>query len=263
MIPPSATPIPTQTPLPTPTPHIYIVEAGDTMGSIALEFGLDMGDLVNANPDISPYAMSIGQELVIPSGEEGLDVLPTLEPLALDLSSPDCYATLSDGMWCFVLVQNNADHAVESVSVEIRLVDGAGGLLERGVAFPLLDRLPLGETQPVFLYFENVPADSHPQAEFLTAFEITDEEERYFPVSLQGVLTQISWDARSAEISGEVVVEGGASQIWVVATALDANDKVVGVRRWETASGETAFNLTVASLGPAVERVLISAEAQR
>ncbi|MBT3336903.1 MAG: LysM peptidoglycan-binding domain-containing protein [Anaerolineae bacterium] len=258
-----ATPIPTQTPLPTPTPQIYTVKSGDTMGSIALDFGLDMGNLVNANPDVSPYAMSIGQALVIPSGVEAADVLPTIEPLALELSPPNCYATLSGGMWCFVLVKNNENKAVENISVEVRLVDGSGELLAKDVAFTLVEHLAAGDALPALTYFENVPATSHPQAELLTAFEIEDEAARYLPVSLQGVLAQVSWDGKSAEISGEVLIEGEASRIWVVATAYDVDDAIVGVRRWESLSGEVDFSLTVASLGPAIERVLLSVEAQR
>ncbi len=258
-----ATPIPTQTPLPTPTPHLYKVASGDTMGSIALELGVDINDLIAANPDVSPYAMSVGQEIIIPNGEIELEVLPVVNGLALALSAPDCYATLSNGMWCFVLVQNNEDHAVESLSVEVRLFDETGALIESGVAFPLLDHLSVGEMQAGMVYFENIPSVSFSQAEVLTAFEITDEEARYLPVSFQGVLTQIAWDGQSAEVSGEVLVAGDVSQVWVVATALDANGKVVGVRRWESVAGGQIFNIRVASVGPAIERVLLSAEAQR
>ncbi len=258
-----ATPVPTQTPLPTATPHIYVIASGDTMGSIALELGVDMNDLINANPDISPYSMSVGQELIIPHDGEGADELPIQVSLDITLSDPDCYATLSGGMWCFVLVQNNEENTIESLSIEVRLFDNEGALIESNTAFSLLNHLSAGERQALPVYFENISDMSFAQSEVLTAFEITDEVERYPPAVLQGVLTQISWDGKSAEVKGEVLVDGNASQIWIVATALDINGNVVGMRRWEGAAGGQMFNLTVASAGPAIERVILSAEAQR
>jgi hypothetical protein len=66
----------------------------------------------------------------------------------------------------------------------------------------------------------------------------------------------------SAKISGDVLVEGNASRLWVVATAYDANGKIVGARRWESVSGEKMFNLTVASLGSTIDRVQLMVEAK-
>lgn len=260
--PPSATLVPTQTPLPTATPHIYTVKSGDTMGSIALDFGLDMGKLVNANPDVSPYAMSIGQELLIPDGDVPV-ALPTLAPLKLTLSSPDCYATLSGGLWCFVLVQNNESVAVESVSAEVRLFNEAGKLLATEIAFPLQERLLVGEAQPLMVYFVNMSLMSHAQAELLTAFKVSDENSPYLSASLRSVLTQIAWDGSMAEVSGEVIVEGEPEKIFIVATAYSETDRIVGVRRWESVGEEREFNLTVASLFPEIVRISLSVEAHR
>ena len=96
----------------------------------------------------------------------------------------------------------------------------------------------------------------------MTALPISVDDSRYLPASLRNVLTEISWDGDVAEIKGEVVVEGDASQIWVVATAYDGEENVVGARRWESVSGETAFDLTVASLGHAIEYVELIVEAK-
>ena len=256
-----ATPIPTQTPLPTATPHLYIVKSGDTMGSVALEFGLDMGDLVNANPDVSPSAMSIGQELVIPVGE-GVISDSIVEPLRIPFADPDCYTTPSGGMWCFVLAQNNTDGVIEGISFNVQVYDGTGTLVASETAFPLLDRLPSGETTPALIHLANVPAGSQVYARLLTAFEGAEDDENYPITSLQGVLTQVAWDGKSAEVIGEVIVENGnAEKVWVLATAYSVDGAVVGVRKWEAEMGEQMFNLTVASLGPEIERVLLSVEA--
>ena len=258
-----STPAPTQTPLPTPTPHLYQVAGGDTMGSIALEFGISTNDLIAANPDVPPSSMSVGQELIIPDGgtEEPI-ALPTIQPLALKISPPHCYPTLSGGVWCFVPVQNESDAVVESISAEIRLYDEGGRLLASEIAFALLDRLPAGEKMALLAFFADMPANVSADATLLTAFESPKEDVLYLPASLQNVFTQIAWDGMSAEVSGEVLVEGSASQIWILAIAYDENGKIVGVRRWESVDGEKSFNLTVASLGSVVERIELIVEAK-
>ncbi len=258
-----ATPAPTQTPLPTATSHLYQVTAGDTMGSIALEFGLTTNDLIAANPDVSPYAMSVGQELLIPDGSEDVIAAPTLAPLAIEISAPNCYPTLSGGVWCFIQAKNETGASVESVSAEIKVFDLSGNLLAEKIAFPLTDRLLADDTVPLLAFFADLPVEIRAEAKLLTALPIADEDAHYLPASMQNVLTEIAWDGRSAQISGNVLVEGDASQIWVVAIAYDATGAIVGVRRWESLSGEKNVEITVASLGYAVESVELIIEAKK
>ena len=99
-------------------------------------------------------------------------------------------------------------------------------------------------------------------ATLLTGFPVSGEDVHYLPASLRNTFVEIAWNGMSAEVSGEVLVEGEASQVWVVATAYDREEKIVGVRRWETVSGEREFYLTVASLGHAIERVDLIVEAK-
>jgi LysM repeat protein len=78
-LPPTLTPTITETPLPsdTPTPQgpkTYIVEPGDTLSSIADQFGVDILLLISVNNITNPGAINAGEELIIP--EEGA-VLPT------------------------------------------------------------------------------------------------------------------------------------------------------------------------------------------
>lgn len=260
--PPPHTPAPTQTPLPTPTPHLYQVVAGDTMGSISLEFGVSINDLIAANPDVQPSAMSVGQSLVIPDGTDQIISLPTLESLALELSPPDCYPTFSGGMWCFLSVQNRSASAVENISADIRLYDDVGNLLVNKVAFSLVDRLLIGDSLAMPIFFAGVPTDARAEASLLSALPISDGETRYLNASLRNVLTQIAWDGMSAEISGDIVLEETPSRLWMVAIAYDNGGKVVGARRWEFASGERSFELTVASLGNEIENVDLMVEAK-
>ena len=257
-----STPAPTETPLPTPTPHLYQVSSGETMGDIALKFGITTKSLMAANPDVQPSAMSVGQNLIIPDPENLPEVFPTLGPLDLEISSPDCYPTLSGGMWCFALVQNGPGISVESVSAEISLYDLNGQKLASEVAFMLLDRLPADNKLPLLAFFEEAPDAVNANVVLLTALEVPVEDARQLPSSLRNVLTEISWDGKTAEISGQIAVEGAASQIWVVATAYDANGNVVGARRWESVAGEQKYLFMVASLGPKIEQIDLIVEAK-
>ncbi|HIE24380.1 MAG TPA: LysM peptidoglycan-binding domain-containing protein [Anaerolineales bacterium] len=255
------TPVPTYTPLPTATPHLYLIKKGDTLGSISLEFGISIEALMRANPEISPSAMSVGDEVIIPQ-MEAMPVFPTIAPLDVEISPPNCYETLSGGMWCFVSVLNNQDIAVENLSAEIRLLDEGGEIFAEKRAYALMDRLPVGERMPLLVYFEDITENLSANATLLTALPSPDDETRYPPALLRNVLTEIAWDGRSAEVNGEVLVEREVAHLWVLAIAYDADYNVVGARRWESVSGEKMFSLTVASLGSTVDNVRLMVEAK-
>ena len=48
--------------------EIYVVQAGDTLSRIARLFHVDIFDIIYANQLVEPYALAIGQALLIPSG---------------------------------------------------------------------------------------------------------------------------------------------------------------------------------------------------
>jgi murein DD-endopeptidase MepM/ murein hydrolase activator NlpD len=52
-----------------PAGQIYIVQAGDTLSSIALRFGVTVEDLVRVNNITDPNALAIGAQLIIPGPE--------------------------------------------------------------------------------------------------------------------------------------------------------------------------------------------------
>lgn len=73
---------------PTPVePTVYVVQAGDTLGSIASRFGISLDDLLRANGLTDPDYVQVGQELVIPIG--GLPaVTPSMTPVPAPTDTP-------------------------------------------------------------------------------------------------------------------------------------------------------------------------------
>lgn len=52
----------------------YRVEAGDTLNTIAEAFGVSLFELINANEDVEPYALAIGELLDIPGAQPSASV---------------------------------------------------------------------------------------------------------------------------------------------------------------------------------------------
>jgi LysM repeat protein len=66
----TATPVPVVTATPMPT-RVHVVVQGDTLGDVAVQYGLGLEALVQANPGLNPQRLRIGQELLIPTAGTG------------------------------------------------------------------------------------------------------------------------------------------------------------------------------------------------
>lgn len=69
-------PVPTETPNATSTPGVYVVKAGDTLNSIARQYGVTVQEIATANGLFNVNAISVGQELIIPTPGPGTAVPP-------------------------------------------------------------------------------------------------------------------------------------------------------------------------------------------
>lgn len=66
--------------IPTPTPAgLYVVQNGDTLGSLAEDFGTTVDEIMAANGLTNPNAIQVGQTLIIPSLISGTLALGTAE----------------------------------------------------------------------------------------------------------------------------------------------------------------------------------------
>jgi LysM repeat protein len=260
-----------ETPLPSPTPFTYTVKSGDTISSIALQFGVSMDDLQAANPEISPNSMSIGQVIRIPSDPENPSGEPTPTPAPFTVRQIECYPTTDRGMWCFVLVHNAFSDFMENVSAQVTLVDKGNEVIASQTALLPLNILPPNASLPLAVFFPpEIPFDAKPQVQILTGIRLLPNDERYLPATVSNTLVQVNADGRSARVNGQVLMPASASdasQVWVAATAYDEAGRVVGIRRWEwddglAAGGSLPFEFLLSSIGGEISRVEFAVEAR-
>ena len=289
-VPPSDTPtiIPPLTGinLPTPTTFTYTVLEGDTMNGIAQRYGIKPEALLAANPGVQPTALSVGTKLIIPTGNE-IPGEPTPTPAPLSVKQAHCWSETDGGLWCFALVKNEFAETLENLSAQFTLLDANTQELASRASFALLNTLPPGQSMPFAVHFPP-PVQANltepragtaptllqeiwttPRVQVLSAIRLLPGDTRYLPVIPENTLVTVQASGRSAHVTGRVILTGAgtANTVWVLATAFDAAENVVGIRRWESSSELTpdapvSFDFLVHSMGPGIARVDFLAEAR-
>jgi LysM repeat protein len=268
----------TALPSPSPTPRTYSIKQGDTVGGIALAYGVSVEAILVANPQLNPNLMVVGSTLVVPASpaapaQSPAGDLPAATPLPVRLDGVHCAAVQDGGAWCFALAHNPQKSGVESVSATIRIADSNGKGMQSQAAFALLNLLPGKGTLPLAVYFPPpVPKTIQASAELLTALPVMSGSDRYLPASLDKVKTDILGDGLSANVNGVVTLGKGsdtAHQVWVLLIAYDASGQVVGLRRWEMAADQALkagkqapFAETVYSTGGKIAKATAMVEAR-
>ncbi|HDQ70646.1 MAG TPA: LysM peptidoglycan-binding domain-containing protein [Chloroflexi bacterium] len=232
--PPAATPTPTVT----PTPIIHVVQSGDVLGAIAYQYGVSVQAIQAANGIENPQFLKIGQELIIPSGDDEVEIapgllLPTPTPAPLDPQGVGFYRTPVGSLWCLGEVENPNEAALTHVQVRVALYDAGGELLVAANAFVAADLIPPGERAPFGVLFTNPPADWVNSQVLVIRGETAGELTRsYIPLTVVEVDGQLS-DPRF-RIQGQVQnagAERAANRALVVATTYDTQGTVTGFRQ--------------------------------
>ncbi|MDH5606594.1 MAG: LysM peptidoglycan-binding domain-containing protein [Anaerolineae bacterium] len=265
------TPTATVPPLPSPTPFQYEIAQGDTPSGIAARFGISLDDLYKANPEIDPRFLSIGTKLVIPLNENPslAPGLPTPTPPPVENGLPYCYPTPLGDLICYWLLENRHAYILENLSAVFTLYDASGEIVGSEVGITPLNILRPGDRLPLVAVFRAVNLNwVAVQAEVVTALQVSEDSTRYIFAGVDGLKVKVNSSGSAAEISGEIILpEEGATVVWAAAVAYDDLGRVVGTRRWETASqeglqGNISFQITVFSLGPNIDHVEIIVEAR-
>jgi LysM repeat protein len=234
-----ATPIATFTPTVTPTPIIYIVQAGDTLLNIAIQFERTTEEIQTANGIADPRFLQIGQEIIIPPPKLSPEdpPTPTPTPPVLVVSAINFQQTRQGTLWCLGEVNNPGSVSLAEVVIEASLLDGAGVVLARGVAYTQLDVIQSGQSAPFAILFDSPPGSfAQYQVTAVSGVPISDQARYYFDLetfdvhgSPEGLATY--------RLKGQLRNWGDsdAELIRLVAVAYDADNRVLAQRQAELA----------------------------
>jgi LysM repeat protein len=281
------------TPAPTPTPFSHLIVKGDTVLGISLQYGVSQENILAANPGVDPRFLKVGEPLIIPLEGEDWEPFNTPTPFPLSDHQPECYAAVDGNVWCFLLVENTREEALENISGWIGFADENGNVVESQAALPPLNRLPPGQNLPLVAQFSS-QSQQYPYilGGLLSVLPVPPDDTRYLNAGVADLKVEIDDSEKLANVQGRVEIEGGGlspRQIWAAAVAYSASGGVVGVRKVEVGQGcltvaEVAgaeaggqptgdasvavadecleFNLVVFSAGPEIVRVEVLIEAR-
>lgn len=236
-------PTPTFTPSPSPTPVIHIIEQGDTLFGIALEYGVTLDGLLQTNGLVADQILRIGQSLIIPIGEEesgeagmaapvGNLILPTPTPLPLDTTGVALYQTPVGGMWCMGEVVNTTAGPVTNLQIRAILVAEDGTPLVSAVALAAADYLAPDGHAPFAVLFEEPPAGVADVVVSILRGEAVSAITAGF-VPLDVAQTEGAVSGPQYRVAGQLVNNSGVTlrRITVVVTLYDDEKRVAGYRQ--------------------------------
>ena len=160
---------------------------------------------------------------------------------------------------------------MESVSGSIRIAGQDGEVHSQDVTL-ILDTLPAGESFPLAAYFPApMPDPLETDAEIRMVLPLNTSGGRYPKVNIENLAVVVSPGGKTAEVSGEIILEDSAAQasgVWLGLAGYDAQGNPTGVRRIEInqklAGGERLpFKGVVYAAGDSISQVRVIAEARK
>ena len=256
----------TNTPQPTATPAVYVIQQNDTLISIAKRLGITVEALIQANPDVVPSALTVGQQLLLPGDQsrQGIALLPT--PVALSMGQPFC-DTQPDGIECSVDVENPSQSPVENILVRFHLFAADGSEVGAMEGVLLLNQLQPGQTLPATAFFPGASGQASVEA-FLVSANPAPASTLEGLSKLTDIQQSISWDGKTATVRGLVANPAGFTtprNIWVAIIGQDGTGATVAYRRWEwrgtlPENASLPFELSMASLRGEIATVQVYLE---
>jgi LysM repeat protein len=236
--PPLTPPAPTATPTFTPAPVVHVVQEGETLLSIAFDYGVSLQALQTANGIENPQFLQVGQRLTIPTGDEGTVttpglLLPTPTPLPFGVRGVAFYETPVGSLWCLGEVVNTTEFTLTNVQVRVMLFDAAGERLTEGDAFAAADLIPPGERSPFGILFTNPPPEwTSPQVAIVRGEAAGTLADSYVPIAV----IEAEGQPTGSQIHMSGVVQNtsadqAASGVSVIVTTYDAEGLVTGFRQ--------------------------------
>jgi LysM repeat protein len=254
----------TATPTVSPTPIVYVIQSGDTLLEIAQEYGVSVEAIQRANGIEDPRFLRVGQEVLIPTGDEeegemasGNLLIPTPTPIPFDVQGVACYETPVGSLWCLGEVVNTTGTPVTNVHMLVTLFNAGGQRVAEKDTFVAADLIPPGERAPFgALFIDPPPGQVAPQVSLIRGQAAGELAASYVPMS--AIETQGRPSGPQFEINGAAQNDGdlSAGSVIVIATTYDADGLVTGfwheavVLEAPLAPGETApFSLLLICYG--------------
>jgi LysM repeat protein len=272
------------TPAPTPTPVTHQIVKGDTLGGIALRFGVSLENLLAANPGIDPQFLRVGDAIIVPLNDEIPQALPAPTPYPLPTTAPVCYPYGDGGLWCAMLAANPLGEPVENLAGWISLYADENSESTIQAALPPLNLLLPGQSMPLTAYFEPpIPENYQVAGGLVSALPVLSLEGRYLVAAVAREEFVIDSDGQRALLYGIIQLpedDFSLSTLWLSGVLYGAEEQVVGVRKWDIGKeclvhnqGEEGqsealdpacllIERQVYSLGPEIVRVELLVEAR-
>jgi len=138
------TPAPTSTPTITPTPILHTIAAGESLLSVAGNFGVSVAALQDTNGILDPRFLQIGQQIIIPRPEEVEDaesqsLTPTPTPYPMEVQNVYFNETNIGGLWVLGEALNTSAEGLEQVRIGISLLDASDNEIARTEGLVALD----------------------------------------------------------------------------------------------------------------------------
>lgn len=236
------TPAPTNTPAPTPTPAVHIIQPGDTLLGIALQYGVTLDELYQVNGVLKPELLQIGQAVVIPvpgsvgkptNNNSGAVIAPTQPPLPVQVEHAARYRTPVGSVWVLGEVFNSTDQPIENVQVRVSLIDATGVEVDSALPFVALDTIPPGGRVPFSVLFESPPVNVIDfQAYVVRADPSYNHATRYATLEVSDLQTK--QEGTQYRVAGKVTHTGATNVAGaqVVITLYDEKGYVTGFRQY-------------------------------
>ncbi len=266
------TPTPRQTPTllpsPTSTPGVHTIKSGETLLGIAWSYNVSLDELKSLNPDVNPNIMVVGTELLIPVATLlPTNLTPEPTPIQLPLEGLNCLPDAEGGAWCLVWVNNTSSESYENVTVGFNLADLQASQVFSNQSTAPLNILLAGGKIPVAIYFSSpVPQPFQNSAQFISAIPYNPDSGRYLSIDVEVNAEELTLDDQLISISGIYSMDEDASNITIVAVALDDQGNMIGLRRWQSALTEPVrngeFQIELAAVSGRISDYRLFAEAQ-
>jgi murein DD-endopeptidase MepM/ murein hydrolase activator NlpD len=249
---------------------IYVVKKGDTLGGIALAFGVSVEALQALNGDVQPAYLSVGRALTIPVTAAGaaaplVPLGPAFTPYPVMLSVPACYPQATGALYCLLEAHNPGQTALENISARVLLVDGQGGVVQETEAALAVNVLPPGGAAPLAALFPAAPEGwAGAVGRLSSAVPAGGQFAPLEVVAPTGQALAGQWTVTGQVRNGTALAVQAA---WVVLTVYDPAGQLVGYRKAAVtgpvpAGGSVAFAVSAAVLGGTGERYQVIAEGQ-